>query len=138
MLDETDLKILACLKNNARIPWKEIGEQVHMTGQAVAARIEKMSEEGIIRSFTIDLDTKKMGIEHSGFITVYMKTNDHAKFLHFARENEGISEVSRISGDGCYLLKFGVKTQEDLNHLLNSILIFGNYRLSIIVGEIKP
>jgi Lrp/AsnC family leucine-responsive transcriptional regulator len=66
-----------------------------------------------------------------------MKTNEHEKFLQFVKEEDGIFEASRISGDGCYLLKFGVKTQEELNLLLNNLLVFGNYRLSIIVGDIK-
>ena len=137
MLDNIDQQILYFLKKNARISWKDIGAQVHLTGQAVAARIAKMTDEGIIRSFTIDINSKKIGIGHSGFITVYMKTNDHEGFLEFVRVDDGIVEASRISGAGCYLLKFKVKTEEDLNLLLKNILLFGNYRLSIIVGVVK-
>ena len=137
MIDSIDHQILDCLKKNARISWKEIGAQVHLTGQAVAARIAKLTDEGIILSFTIDIDSKKIGIGHSGFITVYMKTNDHEGFLDFVRVDDGIVEASRISGAGCYLLKYAVKSEEDLNLLLKNILLFGNYRLSVIVGDVK-
>lgn len=137
MLDGTDLKILECLKENARIQWKEIGEKAHMTGQAVSARIERMLEAGIIRRFTVDIDAEKLGINQSGFITVFMKSNDHEGFLRFVRANAKIQEACRISGEGCYLLKFGVVNQSELNQLLDDILVYGNYRLNISVSRIK-
>lgn len=137
MLDETDYRILACLKENARIQWKEIGKAVHMTGQAVSARIEKMSAEGIIKRFTIDLDNNKLGIALLGFITVFLKAGRHDDFIYYVKEEQGILEASRISGDGCYILKFGVKGQMDLNKILDNILLYGNYRLNIQVDKVK-
>lgn len=137
MLDSTDHKILACLKENSRAQWKEIGQAVHMTGQAVSQRIERLTEEGVIRRFTVDLDASKLGIGQSGFITVFMKTADHEGFIRFIKGNDCIAEASRISGEGCYILKFGVSGQAELNKLLDDILLYGNYRLNIIVNNVK-
>ncbi len=137
MLDPTDYSILGCLKDNARMQWKDIGKEVHMTGQAVSARIEKMSEDGVIRRFTVDLDNEKLGITQSGYIMVSMKTTNHSDFVRFLKESESIIEASRISGKGCYLLKFGVRNQSDLNALLDDILLHANYQLNIIVESIK-
>ncbi len=47
MLDQTDLEILRLLAEDSRLQWKTIGERVHLTGQAVAARIRKMEDLGI-------------------------------------------------------------------------------------------
>lgn len=137
VLDGTDLRILKCLKENARTQWKDIGEKVHMTGQAVAARIDRMLEAGIIKRFTVDIDEEKLGVSQSGFITVFMKSNDHQDFLDFVRDNKWITEACRVSGEGCYLLKFGVGNQTELNKLLDNILVYGNYRLSISVNRVK-
>ncbi len=41
-MDATDREIIKWLMQNARLLWKEIGEQVHLTGQAVGARIQKL------------------------------------------------------------------------------------------------
>lgn len=38
MLDATDQQILAALSQNARITMKELGERVHLTGQAEIGR----------------------------------------------------------------------------------------------------
>ncbi len=40
-IDSIDFQILQLLNKNARIQWKEIGEKIHMTGQAVGNRIKK-------------------------------------------------------------------------------------------------
>ena len=47
-IDSTDIQILKILANHSRTQWKDIGEQIYMTGQAVGNRIRKMEDEGII------------------------------------------------------------------------------------------
>lgn len=54
MLDQTDLKILELLLSNSRMQWQEIGEQVHLTGQAVKNRIDRMEKLGVIEGYTAD------------------------------------------------------------------------------------
>lgn len=39
MLDHTDMQILEELSKNSRITMKELGEKVHLTGQAAALRV---------------------------------------------------------------------------------------------------
>lgn len=41
-LDNIDFQILQLLSNNSRIQWKDLGEQIHMTGQAVGNRIKNL------------------------------------------------------------------------------------------------
>ncbi|MEC2479145.1 AsnC family protein, partial [Bacillus cereus] len=35
IIDQTDFEILKLLGENSRIQWKELGQKIHMTGQAV-------------------------------------------------------------------------------------------------------
>ena len=41
-LDQTDYQILRLLTENSRIQWKDLGKQIHMTGQAVGNRIKNL------------------------------------------------------------------------------------------------
>ena len=52
-IDPIDFQILQLLNKNSRIQWKEIGKEIHMTGQAVGNRIQKMKEKGIIQAYSI-------------------------------------------------------------------------------------
>jgi Lrp/AsnC family transcriptional regulator, leucine-responsive regulatory protein len=138
LFDPTDMAIIDLLRKNSRMQWREIGEQVHLTGQAVANRIRRMEELGLIKKYTIDLDNSKLGKSNVAFVTVYMKTTTHhPTFQQFVMENSAITEADRISGDGCYFLKILVASNEELMDFLNSLLEFGNYRVNLSIGSIK-
>jgi Lrp/AsnC family leucine-responsive transcriptional regulator len=137
LLDATDLGILKILSRDARMSWKDIGRDVHMTGQAVAARIKRMEETGVIQGYTVALDYTKLGKPVTCYLTVYMKTNDHASFQSFLKDKEEVREAHRISGGGCYLIKANVADNESLNVLLDEILKYGNYGMSLSIGRIK-
>ncbi|MFF2890343.1 Lrp/AsnC family transcriptional regulator [Paenibacillus sp. NPDC057967] len=71
MLDKTDYAILACLQSNARMQMKEIGERVHMTGQAVANRIDRLEELGVLLGYTVKLDESKQEKPFEAMVTVF-------------------------------------------------------------------
>lgn len=138
MLDATDLKIIDCLRKNARAQWREIGMQVHLTGQAVADRVHRMEDLGIIEGYRVQVDESRLGTPVIAFITVFMKTaEEHQAFQNFIREKPTIKEAHRNSGEGCYLLKASTVSHEDLNRLLDEILIYGNYRVNLSLQVIK-
>lgn len=136
-IDSVDVQILQLLNKNARIQWKEIGEKIHMTGQAVGNRIKKMEDNGIIQAYSIVIDELKMGVSFTAFLIFFMNANTHDDLLKFIANRNEISEAHRVSGDACYHLKITVRSQEALNHLLNDLLKYGNYQLYLSIKEVK-
>ncbi|KIL37135.1 transcriptional regulator [Gordoniibacillus kamchatkensis] len=136
-LDPTDIAILRLLQSNARLQWREIGEQVHLTGQAVGVRIRRLEELGAIRGYTVLTDEAKLGKPITAIVTILMKTNLHAEFQRFLREEETVREAHRISGDGCYSLKALAADNDELNRLLDRILEFANYRVQLSIQQVK-
>jgi DNA-binding Lrp family transcriptional regulator len=55
-LDDTDRDILRLLLENARRPYSDIASMVDLSPPAVADRIERMEDLGVIRRFTLDVD----------------------------------------------------------------------------------
>jgi len=137
MLDNTDLEILKLLKTNCKMQFRDIGEVVHLTGQAVSNRISRMEHLGVIKGYTILLDEKMLNKSLIAYITIFMKTTNHEVFCKFLSNNESVLEANRISGEGCYMLKIQVNSQEDLNDFLDFVLKYGNYRVNISIGKIK-
>lgn len=137
MLDKTDLAILERLKANCKTRLRDIGEDVHLTGQAVANRVSRMESLGVIKGYTILLNEELLGKTITAYLTIFMKTTNHEAFQIFLKSSESVVEASRISGEGCYMLKIQVNSQLELNHFLDSVLQFGNYRLNISIGRIK-
>ena len=137
MLDQTDMAIINLLRENSRFQWKEIGEKVHLTGQAVAARVQVLQDAEIIKGFTIKLNAAKLGKPLLAFITVFMSSANHTPFYHFLQSDDRIVAAHRVSGEGCYWLKARLSSHEDLNRLLEEILRYGNYRVSLSIDMIK-
>lgn len=137
MLDATDQAILELLRKNARLQWREIGEQVHLTGQAVANRIRRMEEAGIIEGYEARINEKQLGNAVTAFITILMKSNDHMRFRQFVFGKPEVYALHRISGEGCYLLIVHVETNEALHTLLDELLQYANYRVQISVNKMK-
>lgn len=136
-LDYIDFQILRLLSENSRIQWKDLGEQIHMTGQAVGNRIKKLEESGVIKAYSLVVDEMKLGLTYTAFIIIYMKTANHESFIRLMNDRNEVVEVHRVSGEGCYHLKIKVNSQEQLNLLLNKILDYGNYTLYLSIQEIK-
>ncbi|KQL36100.1 Lrp/AsnC family transcriptional regulator [Psychrobacillus sp. FJAT-21963] len=136
-LDNIDFQILRLLSENSRIQWKDLGEQIHMTGQAVGNRIKKLEESGVIKAYSLIVDEMKLGLTYTAFIIIYMKTANHDSFIRFMNERNEVVEVHRVSGEGCYHLKIKVNSQEQLNPFLDKILEYGNYTVHLSIKEVK-
>jgi Lrp/AsnC family leucine-responsive transcriptional regulator len=137
MIDSIDLTIIDLLRQNSRIQWKQIGEHIHMSGPAVANRIQRLEESGIIEGYTVKLNEKLLGNHHCIFITVMMKDYAHTKFKQFIQTRDEIKEAHRVSGEPCFILKVQLEDQELLAQLLDEILVYGHYKINISIGQVK-
>ncbi|NYE04382.1 Lrp/AsnC family leucine-responsive transcriptional regulator [Bacillus niacini] len=136
-LDNIDFQIIRILSENSRIQWKDLGEQIHMTGQAVGNRIKKLEDSGVIKAYSLIVDEMKVGLFFTAFVIIYMKTANHDSFIRFLNDRYEVVEAHRVSGEACYHLKIKVDSQETLNLFLNKILDYGNYTLYLSIKEIK-
>lgn len=66
-LDEVDWQILSILQTEARISFKELGYRIGLTGTAIAERVRKLEDEGIIKGYTIKVNREKIGLPITAF-----------------------------------------------------------------------
>jgi Lrp/AsnC family transcriptional regulator, leucine-responsive regulatory protein len=137
-VDEVDLQILQYMIQDATLSNKDIGELVHMTGQAVGARVRKLQDMGIIEAFTVRWNPDKIGLSIHAFVTVFLNSNTaHSMFQAFAKDNEQVVEMHRVSGEGCYWMRLRVGNTKELNAFLDDLLRYGNYKVSLSIDQIK-
>ncbi|MDO4536203.1 MAG: Lrp/AsnC family transcriptional regulator, partial [Clostridium perfringens] len=119
MLDNTDKKILDELKENSRITMKELGEKVHLTGQAASARVLRLEEKGVIKGYTIDVDESKLGNSVHVMLEIHTKSTHHNPYLFFIDSQEKyILHNYKVSGDCCYVLECKFPSNEVLDEFL--------------------
>jgi DNA-binding Lrp family transcriptional regulator len=90
-MDEIDEKILRILKDNARMTYVEIGEQVGLSEGAVRNRVQSLVNTGVIRKFTIEVaDTSK--VRSLTMISV----NPSTPTINVSKEVQKLNGVERI------------------------------------------
>ncbi|WP_297632268.1 AsnC family transcriptional regulator [uncultured Clostridium sp.] len=136
-LDDLDIAILKELKLNSKLTFKEIGERLHLTGQAVGNRVNKLIENNIIENFTININENYLGFKNTSYVRIYMKDNSHDKILNLINDHNEIVEAYKTGSDCCYVLKIENDSNHTLTALLDKILPFANYQISMVLEKIK-
>ncbi len=136
VLDDIDKKIIELIRYNARIQWQEIGESVHMTGQAVGVRIRRLIKSGVIEGFHTVIKEESPTVDIC-YIAVLMNTINHKGFLDMTDKTDEIKEVYKTSGSCCYFLRVETKCNAALESVLDQILEYGNYQISSVIKKHK-
>ena len=117
-----DIKILHCLKKNAREKASEISKEIHLAVSTVIERIRKMESSGIIQSYTIILDEKKLGNDVTALMEVSL---EHPKyydaFTEMIQSNPNIVSCYYMTGDFDFILKIICKSSEHLENIHRTI-----------------
>lgn len=136
MLDNTDLLILNELSVNSRITMKELGQKVHLTGQAASTRVARLEDNGIIQGYTIKVNDVKLGYYIHAFINIFTKSTYHEPYLTFiSTQKKYILNNYKISGDSCYILECKFPSNDQLDEFLVSLNQHANYKLSIVIKK---
>ncbi len=121
-MDSVDIKILGCLRENARMNASLIGERINMSVSAVIERIKKLEATGIIKQYTVVLDNKIIGKDTMAFISVSL---EHPKYNEAFNErvisHKEVTESHCITGDFDYMLKVVTESTQALERVLNDI-----------------
>lgn len=107
-MDKKDRMILASLQADARMAICDIADQVSLSTTACWKRIQRLQEQGYIRQQVCLLDSARLGLGVTVFVSV--KTSHHdlqwlRKFALGVRDLPEVMEFYRMSGDTDYLLK---------------------------------
>ncbi|MHC9161671.1 Lrp/AsnC family transcriptional regulator [Exiguobacterium sp. s131] len=135
-MDATDRRIIEALQQNSRMTMKELGELVHLTGQATATRVKKLEDLGIIEGYTIRINEDQIGLPIHAMITIYTTSTFHDPYLLFLKDHRPyVRHNYKVSGDGCYLLECRFPTNQELNAFLDGLSKYVNYKLSLVIHQ---
>lgn len=118
-MDSLDYRIVDMLQRDGRATQLEISRSIGLSQPAVAERIRKLEERGIILSYTARVDASKLGKDITAFIGV---TIEHPKYFEgFAKKVMAMPEVleaHRVAGQDSYILKVRTANTKTLDQLL--------------------
>ncbi|MHB1493005.1 MAG: Lrp/AsnC family transcriptional regulator [Thermoplasmataceae archaeon] len=122
-VDTLDIKIINLMMDNARISWKELGNELGLSAPAAAERVHQLQKAGIIESFTANVNAESMGLHVIAFIAVNIDLPHHRTgFLESIKILEEVQECHHIAGDEDYLLKIRCRDNKHLDYVVNDAL----------------
>ena len=131
-MDKIDEKIIQMLQKNARVPVKEIANEVFLSSPAVSARIDRLSQEGLIKGYHMTVDRAKLGYDVTAFISLEMAPSQKTSFYPFIRECPNVLECNCITGQYSQLIKVTFRSTADLDVFLGHLQQFGRTSTQIV------
>jgi Lrp/AsnC family leucine-responsive transcriptional regulator len=133
-LDLTDLHILQALQQNARASYREIGAQVGLTGPAVAERVHRLEEAGVINGYTLALNAVSLGLSIQAFIQLTAPATRYPRVLETLKDVPGILECHHVTGGASFLIHAVAGSTQELETIISHISPFGETTTSLVLS----
>jgi Lrp/AsnC family leucine-responsive transcriptional regulator len=137
-LDDTDRALLIELQADARLSLAELGRRVGLSPPAVAERVRRLTDEGVIRGFRTEVDPRALGFALSAIVRVRPAPRQIPKVADLARATPEVVECHRITGEDCFFVKVHVRDVEHLEEVIDRFTPFGQTTTSIMQTSPVP
>lgn len=118
MIDRLDEKIVDMLKKDSRRPFVDIANNLDVSEGTIRSRVRRMTEDGIIKGFTIKTSSKNVKSLVEIRINVNTDTQDIAKEL---ANYDGVTEVFEVTGDQDIIIIVDVESSQQLNDIIERV-----------------
>lgn len=136
LLDETNWQLLEALQQNARLSYSELGQRVGLTAPAVAERMRKMEEQGIIRGYRAEVDLAQLGLPIVALVRLVPAAGLHCRSIASAvSELPEVLECYRMAGNDQVLVKVAVTAIDHLDRVLDQLAVYGQPSTSITFSQ---
>jgi DNA-binding Lrp family transcriptional regulator len=121
-VDQTDERIVALLREDARRSFQDIGGHVHLSAPAVKRRVDRLEASGVIRGYTTVVDPAASGWHTEAFVYLYCDGRMPAESIKAAVEGEPqVASAHTVAGEYSAVLHVLAKDTTDLEAALERI-----------------
>ena len=103
LLDATNLRLIAELQADARLSLAELGRRVALSSPAVAERLRRLEEAGVITGYRAVVDPRRLGFGFGVVIRIRPAGRKLALVADILRDTPEVVECHRVTGDDCYI-----------------------------------
>jgi Lrp/AsnC family transcriptional regulator of ectoine degradation len=124
-LDARDIKILAILQREGRIPKAALAERVNLSATPCWERLRRLEEAGIIESYEAQISLKAFGPVAIIFVEIEIESHRSEDFARFEGAVARIPEIVEcwaVGGGIDYLCKVVVRNLTDYQALIERML----------------
>ena len=120
-IDVVDALILAALDADARLSMSELGRMVGMSAPSVSDRVRRLEAAGIIRGFTLDVDSRALGYQIRAMVRIRPLPGKLHLVEKLIQDTPQFIECDKITGDDPFLARLVVHSIEEMDDVLEAL-----------------
>ena len=134
-LDDIGWRLLCELQQNARVSYTELGRRLGLTAPAVAERVRRLEEAGVITGYHAHVDPAKVGLPIIASIRIRNNPSyTCAQITEIARKLPEVLDANRVTGEDSCVLKIAVPSVNHLQAFIDQMLSYGETTTSLILS----
>ncbi len=138
VIDAINIQLLEELQNDPRLTMAELGRRIGMSSPAVAERIRRLEEAGVLRGYYVELDPAALGLPIGAYVRIRPNPGQLPKIIALAQQIPEVVECHRVTGEDCFIMKVYIPAISQLDRLLDRFLLHGSTTTSIIQSSPVP
>jgi Lrp/AsnC family leucine-responsive transcriptional regulator len=133
-IDEKSWQLLHELQQDARLTYAELGRRVSLSLPAVAERIHKMEDAGIIEGYRAEINPARIGMPITAFIRISI-VGDFTRITKVVQELPEVFECHRSTGADSFILKVQVRSVQHMESVIDKLTPFGTTSTSVVLSS---
>ncbi|MBX2828405.1 MAG: Lrp/AsnC family transcriptional regulator [Flavobacteriaceae bacterium] len=135
-IDALNWQILSCLQQNARQSNTEISRKIGISSPAVAERIRKMEDAGLIQGYFADVSPFESGYQLKAIITLRAFMGKLKPFLSKVKNYDEVINCYRVTGNENIVMEVILKNQKHLEVFIDQLITYGECKTQIVLSQI--
>lgn len=134
-MDKIDYQIFTILRENSRTPITKLSAMVNLSRPSVQERLNKLTNNKTIESFTITSHPKNLGYNITFYIMISDAKVPTSQLLDIIKEDSKIIEASSVTGKVAFITKGATTDIDSLNTTMSKIREHANCEALIVLNE---
>jgi len=135
LLDSVGWKLLALLQENARRSYSELGREVGLSAPAVAERVRRLEEVGIITGYHAAVRWERVGWPITALIRLSGIASEAPQVAAQIAATPEVLECHRVTGEDSYILTVVAVSTAHLEQIVDRLITFGRVTTSLVLSS---
>lgn len=137
-LDDIYVALIRALQDNARLGHTELGRQLGLSATAVADRMRKLEDHGLITGYHAAPDAARMGYGMTAFVRLRTTRQHFPAVQALVAEFPNITECHVVTGEDSFLMRIHAHSVQHLDQALLALSVYGPTTSSIVLQTVLP
>ncbi|MGW0603389.1 Lrp/AsnC family transcriptional regulator [Streptomyces sp. NPDC002644] len=133
-----DLAIIRELSRNARVSLADLGRRVSLSRPAVAERVRRLEDSGVIKGYGVHLDLERLGLGLRAHVSLRprIRSARNAQTLRDRLLAMGhVLSCVHVTGENCYEVTIAVRDAQHLEQVIERLSEMGDTTTGVVLSE---